>query len=123
VRTDLDGNVVRDHGSAVGLVDVKVIALDEIGPVRLPPAGPLTAVGAADPPVWRETPAGWRSTARRSREDRRVPAAAANGGQACTTIFTARSTAEPRQSAQQNGSRSSRSGLPADRRTAWPSAV
>ena len=29
VRTDLDGNVVRDHGLAVGLVDVKVIALDE----------------------------------------------------------------------------------------------
>ena len=28
VRTDLDENVVRDHGLAVGLVDVKVAAID-----------------------------------------------------------------------------------------------
>jgi hypothetical protein len=28
VRTDLDENVVRDHGLAVGLVDVKVAAVD-----------------------------------------------------------------------------------------------
>jgi hypothetical protein len=28
VRTDLDENVVRDHGLEVGLVDVKVIAID-----------------------------------------------------------------------------------------------
>ncbi len=28
VRTDLDENVIRDHGLDVGLVDVKVIAID-----------------------------------------------------------------------------------------------
>ncbi len=28
VRTDLDENVIRDHGLEVGLVDVKVIAID-----------------------------------------------------------------------------------------------
>jgi hypothetical protein len=28
VRTDLDENIVRDHGLAVGLVDVKVAAVD-----------------------------------------------------------------------------------------------
>jgi len=30
VKTDLDENVVRDHGLAGGLVDVKVAAIDEI---------------------------------------------------------------------------------------------
>ena len=30
VETDLDENVVRDHGLAAGLVDVKVIAVDEV---------------------------------------------------------------------------------------------
>lgn len=29
VMTDLDGNVVREHGLAVGLVDTKVCAVDE----------------------------------------------------------------------------------------------
>jgi hypothetical protein len=30
VATDLDGNAVRDHGLATGLVDVKVAAIDEV---------------------------------------------------------------------------------------------
>lgn len=29
LRTDLDGNAVREHGLAVGLVDVKVAAIDQ----------------------------------------------------------------------------------------------
>ena len=41
VPTDLDENVVRDHGLAVGLVDVKVAAVDDdlVGAEVRPPAG------------------------------------------------------------------------------------